>query len=108
MGSRWHDWSRAWADVLAAVLVATSAALGSPGPASSAGTTLQVWLTTADGASHLTQQPAITLGAVTRGTINVSVNDSLTSQTIAGGFGASITDSSAYLMANLKAQNLTA
>jgi glucosylceramidase len=98
---------------LIATLAATTAALllfGGAFRASSvnaAGTTVHVWLTTADGASKLTQQADITLGAVARGSVNVAVNDSLNQQTMSGGFGASFTDSSSYLLANLKAQNPT-
>ncbi|HWE89789.1 MAG TPA: RICIN domain-containing protein [Pseudonocardiaceae bacterium] len=77
-------------------------------PANATSTTLQAWLTTPDGSSALTPQPGVTLGSVTRGAINVDVNDSQTYQTISGGFGASFTDSSGYLLQNLKAANPTA
>jgi glucosylceramidase len=93
--------------VLALSLVIAYAVSAATPATRAVGTTLQVWLTTADGTSQLAQQPDITLGAVTRGSVNVTVNDSLVSQTIAGGFGASFTDSSAYLMSNLKTQNLS-
>lgn len=72
--------------------------------AASSGITVQAWLTTADGSSQLTQQPAVTLGPVTRGQVNVSVDDSRTYQAISG-FGAAFTDSSTYLMAQLKSYN---
>ena len=68
---------------------------------SSAQTVLQAWLTTADGTDQLTPQSNVTLGTVTRGAINVSVNDSQQFQTMVG-FGAAFTDSSTYLMEQLK------
>lgn len=77
------------------------------GPADAVGETLSVTLTNADGSANLSPQSAMTLGAVTSGAINVTVNDSITSQTMAG-FGASFTDSSAYLLANLKASSPSA
>lgn len=98
--------SRGWFLTLSAIVLAVSFSFGASSSSASP-VTVHVWLTTADGTSHLTQQADITLGSVTRGALNVSVNDSLTAQTIAGGFGASFTDSSAYLLANLKTQNPT-
>ncbi len=61
-------------------------------------------LTTADGSNLLTQQTAINLGPVARGTINMSVDDSRTYQTMFG-LGAAFTDSSTCLMNNLKSNN---
>ncbi len=69
-----------------------------------AAATVQVWLTTGDGASQLAQQSSITLGPVARGTLNVAVDDSRTYQTNVG-LGAAFTDSSTYLMQNMKASN---
>lgn len=66
--------------------------------------TLQVYLTTADGSTNLAQQSGITLGPVARGSINVAVDDSRSFQTMVG-FGAAFTDSSTYLMENLKGAN---
>jgi glucosylceramidase len=91
--------------LLLSIPIAVSAAV-TPIP-SYAATTLQVWLTTADGASQLAQQPNISLGAVARGTLNVTVDDSRSSQTMVG-MGAAFTDSSTFLMANLKANNPSA
>ncbi len=71
-------------------------------PAAAAGETLSVTLTTADGTAKLAGQPTVTLGAVTSGSRNVTVNDSLTSQTVSG-FGGSFTNSSTYLLSQLKA-----
>lgn len=84
---------------MAMVLVAASAT--SARPIQAVGESLQVWLTTADGANQLTQQPDVTLGPVTDGTINVRVDDSLTYQTMVG-FGAAFTDSSTFLMERVK------
>jgi glucosylceramidase len=67
--------------------------------------TVQVWLTTADGSTNLAQQSSITLGPVSRGSVNVAVDDSHTYQTISAGFGASFTDSSTYVMEQLKQNN---
>ncbi len=75
-------------------------------PAAAVGQTLQVTLTTADGSTNLAPQAATTLGAVSSGSVNVTVNDSITSQAMAG-FGASFTDSSTYLLAQLKASDPT-
>lgn len=90
--------------LLIAALVALPILSSSPADAS---TTLQTWLTTADGSSQLTQQPGITLGAVARGAINVNVTDSRSYQTMSG-FGAAFTDSSTYLMAQLKSYDPSA
>lgn len=87
----------AFAAVAATTITASSRA---------ASPSLQVWLTTADGTSQLSSQPNVTLGAVSRGAINVSVDDSHSFQTISG-FGAAFTDSSTYLMAQLKSFSLT-
>lgn len=97
-----------WLVVAAAITVLLTIAGSSEAAHTAAmSTTLQAWMTTADGSNQLTQQPNVTLGAVTRGANNVTVNDSMTSQTVTAGFGAAFTDSSAYLLANLKAANPT-
>lgn len=89
--------------LISAVVVATGtlAAVGLA-PAYAVGETLQVTLTKADGTANLSPQSSITLGSVSSGSVNVTVNDSLTSQSISG-FGESFTDSSVYVLANLKA-----
>lgn len=90
------------------VLTATVVASGVTAPhAVASGQTLQVWLTTSDGANKITAQPNITLGPVSSGSINVSVNDSLKSQSFTG-LGPALTDSSAYLLTNLKNNNPSA
>jgi glucosylceramidase len=68
-------------------------------PAHAADTVIGVTLTTADLGQALTPQPSITLGPVSSGTVNLTVDDSKTYQTI-DGFGAAFTDSSAYLLQN--------
>lgn len=98
--------SRAWMvrrSLLLTALFAAFLAGATPSvpPAGAAGETLQVWLTTADGSNQLTQQPSITLGPVSDGTYNVRVDDSLSYQTMIG-FGAAFTDSSTYLMNQVK------
>jgi glucosylceramidase len=95
---------RRWAALLLAVAIAVGAALAEHPTATYAATTVQVWLTTADGSSRLTQQPGITFGPVARGTLNVSVDDSRSYQTNVG-LGAAFTDSSTFLMENLKSNN---
>jgi hypothetical protein len=93
--------------LLLAAAVAGAAALTSTAAAPPAGAalpTVQVWLTTADGSTNLAQQPSIGLSSVTRGAIDVAVDDSRSYQTISG-FGAAFTDSSASLMAQLKSSN---
>lgn len=98
--------SRRRAVAVSAVL-ATVAAVGAIAlaqPAAAVGETLSVTLTTADGSAKLAPQASITLGAVTTGSPNVVVNDSITSQTISG-FGASFTNSSTYLLSQLKTAN---
>lgn len=80
---------------------ATIASVAFASPAAAVGETLSVTLTTADGSAQLAPQPNITLGAVSSGTRNVTVNDSITSQTVSG-FGGSFTNSSTYLLSQLK------
>ncbi len=60
--------------------------------------TLQTWLTTADSSQAITPQSAVTLGPVSRGQLNITVDDSRSYQSMSG-FGAAFTDSSTYLMA---------
>ena len=67
--------------------------------ANRAGPTVQVWLTTSNGGSQLTQQPNITFGSNTDNAPTVRVNESQTFQQMTG-FGAAITDSSAWLIYN--------
>ena len=50
----------------------------------------------------------MTLGPVSQGSINVEVTDSQSYQSITAGFGAAFTDSSAYLLSELKLYNPSA
>ena len=61
--------------------------------------TVQAWLTTSNGSSQLTQQPNITFGSNTGNSSTISVNESQTFQQMTG-FGAAVTDSSAWLIYN--------
>jgi len=94
---------RSAALLFAIVIAVATSMVGHVSPAYAA-STVQVWLTTGDGASQLAQQSSITLGAVARGTLNVAVDDSRTFQTNVG-LGAAFTDSSTYLMQNMKTAN---
>jgi glucosylceramidase len=94
------------AGITAALIAAVALAAAHPSPAAASSPTLQVWLTTTNNSNAITPQASITLGPVTSGGINVAVNDSLTYQTMSG-FGAAFTDSSTYLMNQLKGFNST-
>jgi glucosylceramidase len=87
-------------------LAAVAASAATPPLAQAAFPAVQVWLTTADGSTTLAQQSSITLGPVARGSVNVAVDESGSYQTISG-FGAAFTDSSTYLMEQLKASSPT-
>jgi glucosylceramidase len=92
--------SRAATQVTAlAVTLAVGIAVLGPTPAHAAGTVIRVTLTTADLSQALTPQPSITLGPVSSGTVNLSVDNTMTFQTI-DGFGAAFTDTSTYLLQN--------
>jgi glucosylceramidase len=90
---------------VAAAIPAAAAAI--PSSALAVGETVQAWQTGSSGAG-LTAQSNLTLAAVSRGTVNVDVDDSRSLQTVAAGFGASFTDSSAYVLAQMKTSNPTA
>lgn len=69
-------------------------------PGRPTGTTVNVWLTTADLASHLSPQPALMFGGATSyNPLTITVDESRTMQQM-DGFGAGMTDSSAWLIAN--------
>ena len=86
------------AAVLAAALVALAFALPASSSAATSVTTVQEWLTTSDLTSHLTQQPALSFaGSSATGTI--AVDDTTTYQTMVG-FGAAMTDTSAWLISD--------
>ncbi len=72
--------------------------------ANRAGPTVQVWLTTSNGSSQLTQQPNITFGSNIGNAATIRVNESQTFQQMIG-FGAAVTDSSAWLIYNTMRSN---
>src|SRR5581483_3472143 len=79
-------------------LLAGSLFLGSPATRA-AGPTVQVWLTTSDGHNQLTPQPNLTFGSNTGNSTTINVNEYQELQQM-DGFGAAVTDSSAWLMFN--------
>ncbi|MEU7867020.1 RICIN domain-containing protein [Dactylosporangium sp. NPDC049140] len=87
----------------ATVLVAGVAYLvARPAPALAA-TSASVWLTTPDRANLLSQKSAVPFGTAGSGAV-IAVNPNSTYQSMVG-FGASLTDSSAYLIYNSPARN---
>ncbi|HZO74040.1 MAG TPA: malectin domain-containing carbohydrate-binding protein [Ktedonobacteraceae bacterium] len=64
-----------------------------------AGPTVQVWLTTSDGSNHLTPQANLTFGSNTGNASTINVNEFQELQQM-DGFGAAVTDSSAWLIVN--------
>ncbi len=63
------------------------------------GPMVQVWLTTSDGSNQLTQQVNLRFGSITRNSSTISVNEYQELQRM-DGFGAAVTDSSAWLIYN--------
>ncbi len=61
------------------------------------GPKVQAWLTTSDGSSQLTPQPNLTFGSSSGNSSTITVNESQTFQQMTG-FGAAVTDSSAWLI----------
>jgi O-glycosyl hydrolase len=85
------------AAVVGALGLVTLAAL-TVSPASASNEVVQKWLTTSDLSQHLSSQPNLGFsGSSSAGTI--TVNDTQTYQTI-DGFGAAMTDTSAWLLSN--------
>ena len=64
-----------------------------------AGPTVQVWLTTSDGSNQLTPQANLTFGSNTGNSSTINVNEYQELQQM-DGFGAAVTDSSAWLIYN--------
>ncbi|SEI14672.1 MULTISPECIES: RICIN domain-containing protein [unclassified Leifsonia] len=97
-----------FASSLAIASIAASAAIGTAAvaPANAALPTVQAWLTTTDGTTNLQRQSDVTFGPVTQGSLNISVSDNRTYQTMVG-YGAAFTDSSAYLAQALKSYSST-
>jgi O-glycosyl hydrolase len=82
---------------LAAVLGLSLTAMPAP-PASAANEVVQKWLTTSDLNQHLTQQADLGFSA-SSGSATISVDDTQKFQSIVG-FGAAMTDTSAWLLSN--------
>jgi len=61
------------------------------------GPTVQVWLTTSDGSNELTSQPSLTFGSNSGNSSTINVNEYQEYQQM-DGFGAAVTDSSAWLI----------
>ncbi|HLI69794.1 MAG TPA: RICIN domain-containing protein [Ktedonobacteraceae bacterium] len=74
------------------------------GTARASGETVSVWLTTPDQANLLSPQPALTFGSVGSNSTTIAINDTQTYQQMVG-FGASLTDSSAWLIYNKMSQS---
>lgn len=73
-----------------------------------AGPTVQVWLTTSDGSNQLTPQANLTFGTVSPNLSTITVNEYQELQQMVG-FGAAVTDSSAWLIDdNMSASQRTA
>jgi glucosylceramidase len=83
------------AATVAGALLATAA----PAPAAD-GPTARVWVTTPDGAQRMAQQEPVTFAPGGSDDLTVTVDPSRTYQRMRG-FGASLTDSSAHLLAGL-------
>ena len=66
-------------------------------PSTAAGPTVQAWLTTSNGSSQLTAQPDLQFGSNSGNAATITVDDSHTLQQMVG-FGAAVTDSSAWLI----------
>lgn len=91
-----HRWTR----LLIAGIICIGITIGAVTPTRAAGETVKVWLTTSDLASKLSPQTDLQFSSTNSSTdTNVFVNDSGIRQTV-DGFGASMTDASAYLIWN--------
>jgi glucosylceramidase len=87
------------AAVAAGYLVTTSLSSS----AAEANVSASIWLTTPDQTNLLTQQPSVAFGTAGSGAV-ITVNPAKTYQSMVG-FGASFTDSSAYLVNNSSARD---
>ncbi len=81
----------------AAATLAVGGLLTQTSSAQAAGETVSVWVTTGDRSKLLAQQPSVTFGAGTSAATTIDVDTATTYQTM-DGFGASFTDSSAWLV----------
>ena len=84
---------------VAIALALSGLAVGGPGsaPAHAATTVIGVTLTTSNLSDALTPQPGIALGPVSSGSVNLTVDDTHSYQSI-DGFGAAFTDAADYLL----------
>jgi glucosylceramidase len=80
------------------VIIALAVPTASPATAAPNGSGVRVWLTTGDKANLLTEQPPDAIGDLVDGAPTIEVDPARRFQRMAG-FGASITDSSAHLIA---------
>ncbi len=86
--------------LFAALIMASSVKLSSPQTVSAGAETVQVWLTKPDQSQLLAQQPSLSFAAQADSTpLTITVDDKIKYQQM-DGWGASITDSSAWLMWN--------
>ncbi|GLV55419.1 hypothetical protein KDH_22630 [Dictyobacter sp. S3.2.2.5] len=81
------------------LLLSIVAIFSSPPPIHAAGETVNVWLTTGDLSTHLAPQANLTFANGSGGGNVITVNENQTYQQM-DGFGASFTDSSAWLVYN--------
>jgi glucosylceramidase len=94
------------AAVLAGALGAATIALSSSSASADTAVPVQKWLTTSNLSSRLAAQPGLAF-TTNSATPNITVDDATTYQTMAG-FGAAMTDTSAWLISNkLSAANHT-
>ncbi|HET8913316.1 MAG TPA: discoidin domain-containing protein [Ktedonobacteraceae bacterium] len=102
---RWTFWQKMSLIVVSCALLLNATLLlrasrSSPPAARSASTEASVWLTTADLQTHLAQQGAVPFSMGNgSGIIKITVNENQVDQQMTG-FGASLTDGSAWLMYN--------
>jgi glucosylceramidase len=89
----------ACASVAATALLIGAGVTSGAENASAATTVISVTQTTSDLSQALTSLPSITLGPVSSGSINLSINDATKFQKV-DGFGAAFTDTSTYVLKN--------
>lgn len=90
-----------------ALVLAIGVALGTAAPATAAPPAAHVWVTTPDGAMKMSDRGSVGFHPGGSGALTISVDPSRRYQTMEG-FGASITDSSAHLLARLSERSRNA
>ena len=86
---------------MTAVVGVTALVIPARRPLSAAGETVSVWLTTGDKSQLLAPQPSLAFGpAPSRNYLTIDVDETATYQQVQG-FGGSLTDSAAWLIAGL-------